>query len=131
MKLSTNINLLRLKAAVLNVGGEACVVLPIKQNDLYVSCDEAGKPKGVFLDLVHWENREPGKYGDTHYVKQSHTKDWNKAHTDEDRNKEPIIGNTHPLSEPTLQTEALPKAEVTEQVDWNNMGGLPFPPPAQ
>jgi len=45
----------------------------------------------VYLNLELIENREPGKYGDTHFVKESITKE--ERH---ERVKLPIIGNAKP-----------------------------------
>ena len=111
------------KVAVMNVGGEACIVLPIKRNDLYVSMDDRGKVKAVYLDLVHFENREPSQYGDTHMVKQSHSKEYRQTQSDEQRKAEPIIGNTRPMQAPTVQAESLPTPD-DGQLDWNNMGAI-------
>lgn len=120
MNLQTNINLMRLpKVAVMNVGGEACIVLPIKRNDLYVSMDDRGKVKAVYLDLVHFENREPSQYGDTHLVKQSHSKEYRQAQTDEQKKAEPILGKSKPMAGGAqIQTDTLPAPETDNQVNW-------------
>ncbi len=94
--LSIDINLLKLdKAAVVelkNKNGEnvKCVALPIEGNDLYASVNQTTGQPSVYLSLAAWENREKGKYGDTHYIKQSHSKQWREAHPDA---QTPIIGN--------------------------------------
>jgi hypothetical protein len=99
---STNIDLLKLKGAfVRNIQGKetkkACIIIPIEDADLYQRIDEDLKVKGVSLSLAHFERKEVGKYGDTHLVKQSHSKSWNDAHTEEEKNNEPILGNSSPL----------------------------------
>ena len=52
----------------------------------------------VYLNLELIENREPGKYGDTHFVKESTT----KQERDEGV-KLPIIGNAKPWGKPKTQ----------------------------
>lgn len=52
----------------------------------------------VYLNLELIENREPGKYGDTHFVKESTT----KQERDEGV-KLPIIGNAKPWGKPKPQ----------------------------
>ena len=128
--LNISVNLLKLKAAVMGVKGKdkvkKCVVIPIEDNDLFSKVDDNGKVS-VFLNLTAWENRETSQYGDTHMVKQSHSKEWNEAHTDEDRRKEPILGNARPVIEKTIESVNVPNAEV-EPMPFKGEGedDLPF-----
>lgn len=114
--LNVSVNLLKLKAAIMGVKGresvKKCVVIPIEDNDLYNKVDENGKVS-VYLNLTLWETGD-SKYGDTHMVKQSHTKEWNELHNDEEKRSEPILGNARPVKERTLDQVNVPVAEVSE-----------------
>lgn len=131
MNYSAKLNLLRLPAAkMMNVGGETCVVINANRCDLFLTADETGKPKGAFLDLAIFEQKEPSKYGDTHLIKQSHSKEWNEARSDEERKAEPIIGNVKPFGKRTVEASELPAADTEEPTDWGEMeNDLPFPKP--
>jgi hypothetical protein len=41
-------------------------------------------------------------------VKQSHSKEWNEAHTDDDRRNEPILGNAKPVMVKTIADVNVP-----------------------
>lgn len=127
MNYTTSINLLKLQAKVLTIGGEACVCIPVQRNDIFVSANEDGTAKSAYITINHWELRDgANNYGDTHLCKQSHSKAWNDAHPD--KKGEPIIGNTRPLEvkqKESAQVEA-PAVETTEPFDWNQE--FPFPP---
>lgn len=127
--LSIDINLLKLdKAAVMEIKdkngvAQKCVVLPVEGNDLYASVNQTtGKP-GVYLSLAAWENREKGKYGDTHYVKQSHSKAWREAHPD---TKTPIIGNGKVIQPVGLDQLRAEQAEVVTKSGGDPFNDLPF-----
>lgn len=83
MNLTGNVNLLKLeKAGIATIKNKKCVVIPIEENDLYVSMDENLKAKAVYLNVNINERREPSQYGNTHYCKQylsKQYKDANKA----------------------------------------------------
>ena len=98
-----------------------CLVLPIEDNDIYNKVDESGKII-VRLTFDVWENNQVSQYGDTHMVKQSHSREWNDAHTDEDRKAEPILGNARPIELKTIEHVNVPTAEV--ESDPND--DLPF-----
>ncbi len=51
-----------------------CLVIPIEDNNLFVSANADGTPKAVYLDLSAFALREP-KYDQTHLVKQSLAKE--------------------------------------------------------
>ena len=113
--LNVSVNLMKLKAAVMGVKGKEkvkkCLVIPIEDNDLYNKVDDNGNVL-VFLNLTLWENNEKSQYGDTHLVKQSHSKEWNESHTDEQKREEPILGNARPVIEKTVEQVNVPTAEV-------------------
>ncbi len=121
MNYQLSINLLRYKVArVMNVGGVPCVVLPIEHNDLYAKMDERNQVSAVYLNCSVWETKEPSKYGDTHYVKQSHSKEYREAQSEESKRQEPIIGNMKPMESRSLSTAVVEQAPtITDPVDWN------------
>lgn len=69
-------------------GNVKCLVIPIEQNHLFHSQDSGA----VYLDLIAFEMREAKDYG-THIVKQSLPKDVRDAMSEEDKKKQPILGN--------------------------------------
>lgn len=75
MNLQGSIDLLKLeKAGIATIRNKKCIVIPIEENDLYVSMDENLKAKAVYLGININERREPSRYGETHYCKQSYIK---------------------------------------------------------
>lgn len=127
--LSINVNLLKLdKATVMEIknhNGEnvKCVVLPIEANDLYASVNQSTGQPSVYLSLSAWENREKGKYGDTHYIKQSHSKQWREANPD---TKTPIIGNGKIIQPVGLDQVKANQAQVITQEGGDPFNDLPF-----
>lgn len=116
--LNISINLLKMKAAVMGIKGKEsvkkCVVIPIEDNDLYSKVSDDGKVS-VFLNLTAWETRNVSQFGDTHIIKQSHTKDWNESHNEEQKKAEPILGNGKPVAERTIEHVSVPVAEVVNE----------------
>lgn len=116
--LNVSVNLLKLKAAVMGIKGKTgvkkCVVIPIEDNDLYNKVSESGEVS-VYLNLTCWENKQVSQFGDTHMVKQSHSQEWNEAHTPEQRREEPILGNARPVVEKSVEQVNVPMAEVAEE----------------
>lgn len=87
-----SINLLKLKkSGVATIHGVRCVVIPIGDNDIYISNDETNKPKGAYLAFCAWASSN-SKYGNTHLVKQSFSKEFRNKHPDSER-LSPILGN--------------------------------------
>lgn len=106
MNYNVRLNLLGLKSNYLTdaeINGETvkCLVLPLKDNDLYIG------EKGLYLDCTAWELKnqkdEPGY--NTHLIKQSFDKETYKALSDEQKKEIPIIGGLTPFKE-TMQFEA-------------------------
>lgn len=84
MNLQGSIDLLKLeKAGIATIKNKKCIVIPIEENDLYVSMDENLKAKAVYLGININERREPSKYGETHYCKQSLSKEYQETHKSE------------------------------------------------
>lgn len=70
-----------------------CLIIPIEKNKLFVG------EKGVYLDIVGFEIREPKEGSkDTHVVKQSFSKEAREAMTEEQLKALPILGNLSVLS---------------------------------
>lgn len=103
-------------------GKKKCIVIPIEDNDIFVSADEQGRAKAAYMHLTAWKSREE-RYGQTHYVKQSFSKEFREAHADME--KSPILGNGSPVQTKdnnAAQTVAAPEVAVSV----NNDDDLPF-----
>ena len=130
--LRVSVDPLKMKAAVLGIKSpktgvtKKCLVMPIEDNDFYNKVDEHGKLV-IRMTFDVWKNRETSQYGDTHMVKQSHSKEWNEAHTDEQKKAEPILGNARPIVLKTVADVNVPTAEV-EAAPFEGEGDsdLPF-----
>lgn len=117
---SIKLDLLKLKGAgVTNIKGRTatkkCLVIPIEDARLFLG------GKGVYLDLSAWESREQGKYGDTHGVKQSFSKETLDAMSEEERKALPFLGNMRPMQQQTAQPMA-----VNGYVSMEDDPDLPF-----
>lgn len=111
------INLLKLtKAGVMNVNGRECVVIPIAENWLYKG------QSSVYLDLAMWTRREQGRFGDTHYIKQSMPKQWRSANPN---GQAPIIGDAKPI-ELTQQSQVQAQAPAAQMSVPAEPNDLPF-----
>ncbi len=98
MNLQGSVDLLKLElAGITTINGKECLVIPVKENDIYVSVDENLKPKAAYLGLSIFERRETGKYGDTHNVKQSFSKEFREKIGVDAVKSKPYIGNFKPL----------------------------------
>lgn len=123
--LNIDINLMKLsRVGVASIHGLRCVVIPIDENDIFVSQDQqTGKAKGAYLHLTAWTNKNGvGQYGDTHYVKQSYSKEYRDAHPDA---KAPIIGNGKPVQGQQSQVNTVAAPNVDSSLDPNS-DDLPF-----
>lgn len=122
MNYSISINLLHLKSIIAEVSGKKCVIIPIEDNDLFVSQDEgAEKPKGVYVRLAAWETS--GKYGDTHLVKQSFSLEKRRSMSEDEKKAQPILGNMRPIEQREV-TDALPIPEPKKgedlEINWDS-----------
>lgn len=123
---TTNFDLLKLNGAFVKqftgkTATKACIVIPLEDADLYQRVNEDLKLTGVYLSLAHFELKEPGKYGDTHIVKQSHSKAWNESHSKEEKDNEPILGNSSPIKEKE-RIANIPSMTLTQE----EIDDLPF-----
>lgn len=124
---SGKFNLLKFKnSCIVSVKGKSetkrGVFIPIDDNNLFISADEDLKPKGAYLDFNAWENQQPGKYGDTHSIRQSLAKEIRDRMTDEELKSVPYLGNMKPYV--IENAEKSVEAPIT-QVD-EGMEDLPF-----
>jgi len=85
------INLLNLfaqkKMMAGKVGEVECLIIPIEKNKLFVG------EKGVYLDIVAFEIKEPKEGQSSHLVKQSFSKEDREKMTEEQLKNVPILGN--------------------------------------
>lgn len=119
---SIKINLMKLSGArVANVRGRTgkkpCLLLPLEDSRLV-----AGE-KGVYLDLMMYETKEPGQYGDVGFLRQSLPREAYEAMGEEARKAMPVLGNVKPVKPRTVAetAEELPP-ESLEVIDDD----LPF-----
>lgn len=118
---------LKLKnACVISVNGKSGVkkgvFVPIEDNNLFVSTDENNKAKGAYFNFAVFENKQVGKYGDTHMIKQSIGKDARSKMSDEEKRAIPILGNMKPMElQNASQAVETPVAPSVQEED-----DLPF-----
>lgn len=121
------LNLLKLKrAGVMQIPGRTevlrCLVIPIEENNIFISTDENNRPKAAYLDLTAWELKNP-KYDETHMIKQSLPKEVREKMTDEEKKAIPILGGLKPVifeSQNAASSCAAPIAQT------QNSDDLPF-----
>lgn len=109
MNLTGSIDLLRLeKACVATLKGVRCVVIPVDMNDIYVSADkETLEARGAFLGFNVYERREPSERGETHYIKQSFSKNFREGKSNEyEERKKVYIGGAKPNEYQQVQAQA-------------------------
>lgn len=122
-----NFDFLKLKnACIINVKGKTGekqgVFIPIEDNELFVSKDESNRAKGAYLNFVAFENKKPGKFGDTHIIKQSLDKDTRSKMSEEEKRAIPILGNMKPMElQNVAKTVEAPDAPIAQEED-----DLPF-----
>ena len=127
--LRVSIDPLKMKCGILSVKSpktgtvKKCLVFPIDDNDFYNKVGEDGKVT-VRMTFDVWKNREVSQFGDTHMVKQSHSKEWNESHSDEDKKAEPILGNGRPIVLKTVEQVNVPAADVVPAENEDDI--LPF-----
>ena len=125
--LRVTIDPLKMKCGIMTIKSpktgvsKKCLVLPIEDNDIYTKVGDDGKLT-VRITFDCWENKEVSQFGDTHMVKQSHSKEWNEAHNDDDKRNEPILGNARPIVLKTIEQVNVPTAEVAPEANDD----LPF-----
>lgn len=121
------LNLLKLKrAGIMQIQGRTgvlrCLVIPVEDNNIFVTTDENNHPKAAYIDLTAWELKNP-KYDETHMIKQSLPKEVRKKMTDEEKKAIPILGGLKPVifeSQNAASSCAAPIAQT------QNSDDLPF-----
>lgn len=99
------------------------VFIPIEDNNIFVSAGDNDKAKSSYIDLVAFETKNVGKYGDTHMIKQSLDKETRSKMTEEEKREIPIIGNMKPMEfQNAAQTVEAPVVNVEQEED----DSLPF-----
>lgn len=96
------LNLLKLKkAGIMQIQGRTgvlrCLVIPVEDNNIFVTTDENNHPKAAYLDLTAWALKNP-KYEETHMIKQSLPKEVREKMTDEEKKAMPILGGLKPAN---------------------------------
>lgn len=105
-------------------GEKKGVFVPIEDNDIFVTTDESNKAKGAYFNFAVFENKQVGKYGDTHMIKQSIGKDARSKMSDEEKRAMPIFGNMKPM-EFNNATHAV-ESPVTPVSQEEEDDSLPF-----
>lgn len=121
------LNLLKLKrAGIMQIQGRTgvlrCLVIPVEDNNIFVTTDENNHPKAAYIDLTAWELKNP-KYDETHMIKQSLPKEVREKMTDEEKKAIPILGGLKPVifeSQNAASSCAAPIAQT------QNSDDLPF-----
>lgn len=124
---NAKLNLLKLKrAGVMQIQGRGevlrCLVIPIEENNIFVSTDDNNRPKAAYLDLTAWPLQNP-KYGETHMIKQSLPKEVREKMTDEEKKAMPILGGMRPVSFEVQNAATTCDAPFAQT---QNLDDLPF-----
>jgi len=113
------INLRQLNHALMTTPkGAKVVVIPIAENNLFEG------EKGIYLDLIAFELKNPEAGKDTHLVKQSFSKEVLEAMDEEKKKNLPILGNLR-VSEGGARGEA-PPADLNAGKVATGLDDLPF-----
>lgn len=121
MNLQGSIDLLKLDlAGIATIKGKKCLIIPIQENDIYISINENLKPKAAYLGVNIYERRETGKFGETHNVKQSFSKEFREKVGKEVMDKKPYLGNMKPMevksnnAVQTVSAEEVPANDIQD-----------------
>ena len=131
-KLVGSINLAKLKSVgIMDVKGKTavkkCIVIPIEDNDIYVNIEEKTNEqtgevyiKKLFgLGIEIFEKREPDQWGNVCYAKLATSKEWIKAHSQQelDERNKIYLGNFKAVEIPSgnqASTMEAPMVEASE-----------------
>ena len=121
------LNLLKLKrAGIMQIQGRTgvlrCLVIPVEDNNIFVTTDENNHPKAAYIDLTAWELKNP-KYDETHIIKQSLPKEVREKMTDEEKKAIPILGGLKPVIFESQNAASSCAAPITQT---QNSDDLPF-----
>lgn len=117
------VDLLKTGGVIRNIKGKngvkACIVIPVDSCDgLFVG------EKGAYLNLTAYEMKEQ-RYGDTHCVKPSLTKEQRDSRSEEERKNLPILGGMHPIEYRQADSPLLQSAGAAVEVE-DDGDDLPF-----
>lgn len=94
------------------------VFIPIEDNNIFVSAGDNDKAKSLYIDLVAFETKNVGKYGDTHMIKQSLGKDEQSNMSEDEKRAMPILGNMKPMKmQKAAQTVDAPVTPIVQEED--------------
>lgn len=98
VNLTGSIDMLKLsRAGIATIRGVKCLVIPIQENDIYITADENLKPKSAYLGINVIARREVSQYGKTHYIKQNLSKEYKEAYGQEVASQKPYLGDMKPF----------------------------------
>lgn len=119
--INMNLNLMKLsRVGVASIKGLKCVVIPIVENDIFISLNEAGKAKSAYLNITAWANKNGvNQYGNSHMVKQSFSEEFKKSRAEYCQNSN-ILGDGKPVKPVSKVNEVQAEAVTPEESD------LPF-----
>lgn len=101
-------------------GVKRCVVIPVEDNGgIYVG------EKGIYLGLDMIEKREPGRWGDTHYLRQQCGKE-ERERLAADGKKVPIVGSAAPVVNKWHQETSGTVPDGEASAVSGDDGDLPF-----
>lgn len=121
------LNLLKLKrAGIMQIQGRTgvlrCLVIPVEDNNIFVTTDENNHPKAAYIDLTAWELKNP-KYDETHMIKQSLPKEVREKMTDEEKKAIPILGG---LKHVIFESQNAASSCAAPIAQTQNSDDLPF-----
>lgn len=125
VNLTGSIDMLKLsRAGIATIRGVKCLVIPIQENDIYITADENLKPKSAYLGINVIARREVSKYGKTHYVKQSISKEYKDAYGQDVVSQKPFLGEMKPFV--FENTNAANNVEAPSANVEDDKNDLPF-----
>ena len=119
--INMNVNLMKLsRVGVASIKGMKCVVIPIEENDIFISLNNDGKAKSAYLNITAWANLNGvNQFGNSHMVKQSFSEDFKKTHAEYCQNAN-ILGNGKPVKSVSRVDDVHAEPVAPEESD------LPF-----
>ena len=119
--INMNLNLMKLsRVGVASIKGLKCIVIPIAENDIFISLNDDGKAKSAYLNITAWANlKGVNQFGNSHMVKQSFSEDFKKAYAEYCQNAN-ILGNGKPVKSVSRVDDVHAEPVAPEESD------LPF-----
>ena len=128
MNYNVKIDLKKLeKVAVMPIQGKTglikCVVIPVEENNIFVSEKTNG---GIYLDLKASEVREM-RFGQSHILKRTVGKEAYSKMTKEEIINMPIVGSLSPYDNQGMASNNQPMEQPKENTSNNNYDGTELP----